>query len=137
MPTSSTVSIIPGMETAPPERTETSSGLRAPPNCSPVAASRPAIPAAKAWCNASSRTVPHQKVGSTKAGGTGSPAWAISIRFQALLPTSAAPPGAGGVPGAMAYNSATDHILQHMVAQHQAGVFQRIRRGFQFAAKGV
>jgi len=42
-----------------------------------------------------------QVVGSTKAGGTGKPISAMRIRFQALPPTSAAPPRAGGIPRSM------------------------------------
>ena len=41
---------------------------------------------------------PHHAVGNTKAGGTAAPARAIRIRFQALLPTSSAPPGASADP---------------------------------------
>ena len=46
-PTSSTVSSMPGIERAAPERTDTRSGARRSPNCLPVAVSRNAMPSAR------------------------------------------------------------------------------------------
>jgi hypothetical protein len=104
---SRTVSIIPGIEIAAPERTETSSGFRGDPNPSRVAASSCAIPSWSVLPSAASvvcgvRWVRHHDVGKTKPDGTGKPAAAIRIKFQALFPTSSAPPGGSGASDEMA-----------------------------------
>jgi len=96
---------MPGIDTAAPERTDTSNGRRAAPNARPVAVSRRAIPSASVLRNAMSLAgcgCRHQLVGSTKAAGTGRPACAMRMRFHALLPTSGAPPFASVAPGRMA-----------------------------------
>jgi hypothetical protein len=72
----------------------------------------------------------YHAVGSTKAGGTVSPAAPRRIRFQALLPTSATPPAGSGprvgtkaMPGE---HSGAEGIFQHLFAEEQARTFQRI-----------
>ena len=89
--------LMPGMDIAAPERTETSRGRREPPKCIPVAASNPAIPlesAARIAGSLSGNGRCLQVVGNTKAGGTGKPICSMRMRFQALPPTSRAPPPA-------------------------------------------
>ena len=104
-PTSSTVSIMPGIDTAAPDRTETNKGRRVDPSCRPVAASSSSIPAANACVIAAAAPAGerrHHVVGRTKAAGTGRFACTRRIKFQALFPTSAAPPCGSAAPGRMA-----------------------------------
>src|SRR5271165_1938273 len=103
VPMFKTVSSMPGIETAPPERTETKSGRRGEPKPRPVADSRAAMPKDKVSTRSFSLVFRsreserlHQAVDSTKAAGTGKPAAVIRIKFHALLPTSCAPSGGSG-----------------------------------------
>ena len=101
-PIFNTVSIIPGMDTAAPDRTETSSGRRDAPNSRPAADCSRVIPAASVcrstgWFAVWVRW--HHAVGKTKAGGIGRPTCAMRNKPQALLPTSCAPPLGNGDPG--------------------------------------
>src|SRR4051794_356936 len=93
MPRLRTVSIIPGMLTAAPERTETSSGRSPSPKLRPSACSRPATPA-RTDCQASSSSSPpaawkrrHSSIGRHSAGGTGGPGLSIRAMLRPLLPT--------------------------------------------------
>src|SRR5450432_2096621 len=133
------VSIIPGIEIAAPDRTETSNGFRGEPKPSPVMPSSLTIPllstlfcAASVVCGV--RCFPHHAVGKTKPGGTANPAPAIRIKFQALLPASSAPPGGSNSPGEMAYKSSRDgaclrceDIAHHLVAEDEACPLQTVR----------
>ena len=99
---------MPGMDTAPPERTDTSNGRRALPKPSPVVASSRCMPLSSAAATAASSAMPsrkarHQEVGSTKAGGTGRPASAMRARLKALAPTASGPPGGRPAPPPMTY----------------------------------
>src|SRR3974390_786561 len=95
-PTLSTVSSIPGIERAAPDRTDTSNGRRRSPNSLRVVASRNSIPSAKPSANFSiARPSPltmaaHRSTGSTKAGGTGRPRAVMRARLAALAPTTSA-----------------------------------------------
>jgi hypothetical protein len=95
-PTLSTVSNIPGIDRAAPERTDTNSGRRRSPNSVPVAVSRKAIPSVRpsvSFCLAwdSALTIAAQSLtGSTNAGGTGRPSAAMRARFAAFAPTVSA-----------------------------------------------
>src|SRR3974390_989956 len=95
-PTLSTVSSIPGIERAAPDRTDTSNGRRRSPNSLRVVASRNSIPSARPSANFSiARPSPltmaaHRSTGSTKAGGTGRPRAVMRARLAALAPTTSA-----------------------------------------------
>jgi len=92
-PTLSTVSNIPGIDRAAPERTDTKSGRHRSPNRRPVVFSRNSIPSVRPsarlrMADASPFTVAAQRlIGSTKAGGTGSPSAATRARLAAFPPT--------------------------------------------------
>ena len=84
--------MIPGIETAAPERTETMSGRRGDPNPRPVAFSSSAIPSASrplaqsGSCRSPSKYSSQTSTGRAKPGGTGIPISAISARTEALFP---------------------------------------------------
>ena len=85
------MSIIPGIETGAPERTDTRRGRGPPPNLRPVRASRSATavvtssmsPSGSAPVSMYSR---HASVVMTKPGGTGSPAAVMRARPAPLPP---------------------------------------------------
>ncbi len=87
------MSIMPGIDIAEPERTDTSSGLVAPPKTLPVFCSR-----ARTCCRTSSmspagsrfasRYARHASVETVKPGGTLRPICVISQRFAPLPPSS-------------------------------------------------
>ena len=89
------VSIMPGMDMAEPERTDTSRGLAALPNPLPVLASRAFI---WAWTSSmtpggrvragEARYSRQAAVEMTKPGGTFRPNWVISHRLAPLPPSS-------------------------------------------------
>jgi hypothetical protein len=89
-PTSSRVSIIPGIDTGAPLRTETSSGRRRPPKHSRLSRSMWRMPSASA--SRSSPGAPPvaswkwlaKRVDRTKACGTGKPAAAMAARLLRL-----------------------------------------------------
>ncbi len=95
MPTLRTVSIIPGIETAAPERTETSSGsLRvAQPAAHGGLEGRQVLgdllgqPSGSAPCASQARQA---SVVMVKPGGTGRPSLVISARFAPLPPSRSA-----------------------------------------------
>ncbi len=89
----STVSIIPGIETAAPLRTETSSGAVVSPKPFPVADSRRRMFAATSFRRASLYDpVPRYSMqvllASVNPGGTVMPMFTISARFAPLLPST-------------------------------------------------
>mmetsp|Transcript_11994 Transcript_11994/g.19825 ORF Transcript_11994/g.19825 Transcript_11994/m.19825 type:complete len:221 (-) Transcript_11994:1986-2648(-) len=100
IPRFSIVSIMPGIDTAAPERTDSSRGgfngccvLKFPPNCFPVCDSISCTPlvysATKSLSSSSSSCLKYSRQDSaviTKAGGTGIPRRYISHRFAPLLP---------------------------------------------------
>ncbi len=94
-PTLSTVSIMPGIESAAPERTETSTGDGPLPNvaprifstrarCTPTSlqSDSESFPPARQYCSQTSVVI-------VKPGGTGKDIRAISARFAPLPPSSA------------------------------------------------
>src|SRR4029079_12822578 len=97
-PTSSTLSSMPGIERAAPERTDTSKGLRRWPKRNPVASSRNAIPSLRQVTKVRSASLSPalmaapSAIGNTKAGGTGRPSSATRARIDALAPISSGLP---------------------------------------------
>ena len=92
-PTSSTVSSIPGIDRAAPERTETSSGRRRSPNRLPVAFSRNSMPSVNPSVRSCLRPDrPHDRGTELdrqhEGGGTGRPSAAMRARLAALAPTA-------------------------------------------------
>jgi hypothetical protein len=101
-PTFRIVSIIPGIEIAAPDRTETSSGSAVSPKRFPVVCS------SRARCSATSSSSPagsppsrmyarHASVVIVKPAGTGTPSCVISARPMPLPPRRSRPPSDGSV----------------------------------------
>ena len=92
MPTLSTVSIIPGIETDAPERTLTRSGAVTEPSSLPVVRSSAATSVAMACSNSSdqpsARKAQHAAVVSVKPGGTGRPASDMRAKPWPLPPST-------------------------------------------------
>ena len=92
MPTFNTVSIIPGIESLAPERTETNNGLFTSPNFLPLTFSK-LERASCIWLNKSFGTVPvdknsrHASVVMVNPGGTGNPICTISAILAPLPPS--------------------------------------------------
>jgi hypothetical protein len=86
------VSIIPGIDTRAPERTETSSGSAASPNVLPTVFSMWRSASATSARSSGEKSEPpakyftHSSVVIVKPGGTGRPIAAISARFAPLPP---------------------------------------------------
>lgn len=86
------VSIIPGIDTAAPERTDRSRGEVLPPNCFPVASSVLLRFASTSEINPSGRllcriTWRHASVEMVNPGGTGTPIRVISARLAPFPPS--------------------------------------------------
>ena len=84
---------MPGIDTAAPERTETSNGRGPLPNVPPLAASNQAMPAASSSPKVAgklpvSRNAVQARVVMTNAGGTGRPRLRMRAMDQALPPIS-------------------------------------------------
>ena len=93
------MSIIPGIETAAPERTETSSGSEGSPKRLPARSSSRAMCASTSpqSCSGTSPVVMyarHASVVTVNPAGTGTPSAVISARPIPLPPSSSRPPGA-------------------------------------------
>jgi hypothetical protein len=92
------VSIIPGIETAAPERTETSSGFPASPKPFPVCVSSAAMCSSTSSSSPSGTSPPptryarHASVVMVKPAGTGTPRAVISARPIPFPPRSSRPP---------------------------------------------
>src|SRR5918992_6369388 len=87
------VSIIPGIDTGEPERTETRSGLSGSPKRFPVARSRSSIFVATSSRNDGGyvplrRYATHTSQAMVNPGGTGTPRFVISARFAPFPPST-------------------------------------------------
>ena len=95
------VSIIPGIETAAPERTETSSGSAGSPKRFPVFSSSAARCRSTSVSSPSGTSPPasmyarQASVVIVNPAGTGTPSWVISARPMPLPPSSSRPPSDG------------------------------------------
>ncbi len=85
---------MPGMDTAAPDRTDTSSGFGPEPKVLPVSFSRRATLLSTSCCSPAGHLLPsllnssHASVEIVNPGGTGNPSELISARFAPLPPRS-------------------------------------------------